>query len=311
MSSGEYVEYDPLLGWRLASNLPGNGLSSLDHGIRRNGNETGIRKGGILAAGDSFTVGSEVVDCETWPAQLERLTGLPVLNAACGGWGVDQTVMRLEQLIPVVDPCMILLGILDQDITRCNFSWGGKPKPYFLVEDGELALKHYPVPIHHRGSVAALWDEVKAMIPRIRPADPEAADFWADWARDGVTVENNPVDIACRLVHRLRTGTDIPIVMVMQHGAYVCLGNEVPPAYSQVVVDYAESIGVPVVSEFATLRAMAVNDMATFAAQHVQHQGALPYGHMSATGNATIAGLIHERLQALGLIPALTADAAD
>ena len=52
----------------------------------------------ILAVGDSFTFGDEVNDGQTWPAQLQLLTGRRVLNGGVSGYGFDQIVLRAEQL---------------------------------------------------------------------------------------------------------------------------------------------------------------------------------------------------------------------
>src|SRR5262249_8594078 len=65
-----------------------------DHGVRKNFDEPTIRTGAALAVGDSFPEGWEVKDHETWPAVLEKLTSLPVVNAATGGYGADQTILR-------------------------------------------------------------------------------------------------------------------------------------------------------------------------------------------------------------------------
>lgn len=284
-------EYDPLLGWVLASHLPGNGLSTLAHGIRRNGDETEIRKGGILAVGDSFTAGSEVVDCESWPAQLERLTGIPVINGAAGGYGVDQIVLRIEQLIPIVEPSTIIVGMLDQDIFRCGLSSGGKPKPYFMVEGGELALKNNPVPIQHRGRLARAWDEIKAMVPTLGDHN---GDYWLDWGTT-VGVQNNPVEITCRLLKRLRSNTSARMLVVMQYGGFMISGSAGVPPHADAVMRYAESIGIDVVDEFPSLRSIytttgSVDDC------YVMHPPAeghsKVYGHMSAKGNEHVARLI-------------------
>lgn len=279
-------QYDPLLGWRLADNLTG-GIATLDYGIRKNGAETEIRKGGILAVGDSFTAGSEVADHESWPAHLERLLGEPVLNGATGGWGVDQIVLRIETLIPLVDPRLILLGILDQDITRCCYSHGGKPKPYFMVADGELSLRHNPVPLTLAGQTLT-----------VTPAVDDAA-FWADWGRDGVTTGADPVDIACRLAKRLRNATDLPIIMVMQYGGYVVSRLAAPPDHAETVMRCAEALEMPVIDEFPSLRSIyhAQGSIDDFYVMH----GPGAFGHMSSKGNAHIAGLIADRLSAEGL----------
>ena len=288
--------YDPLLGWVLASNMPGNGMSTLDHGIRRNGSETEIRQGGILAVGDSFTAGSEVVDAESWPAHLERMTGVPVINGAAGGYGADQIVLRIEQLMPIVKPSLIIVGLLDQDILRCQLASGGKPKPYFTVENGELVHHNNPVPIEHKGRFARAWDEIKAMVPSLGDHD---GDYWLDWGRTE-KVHNNPVEITCRLLRRLRNATDVPIMLVMQYGGFVVSQCDAIPMHAQAVLRYAHGIGIAPVDEFASLRAIYTADPAALDAYYVMHppeNGTKVYGHMSSVGNAHIAGLIAGRLQ--------------
>src|SRR2546430_12739713 len=64
---------------------------------RNSAAQTGLRAGNILAVGSSFTFGAEVADDQSWPAQLERLTGRPVDNAAVGGHALDQIVLRSEE----------------------------------------------------------------------------------------------------------------------------------------------------------------------------------------------------------------------
>ena len=55
--------YDPLLGWSQASNFVGGGFDTLDYGIRKNSNgDEELSQGAVLALGDSFTAGSDVVN---------------------------------------------------------------------------------------------------------------------------------------------------------------------------------------------------------------------------------------------------------
>jgi len=98
-------DYDPVVGWISKSGLTGPSFNTIEHGIRVNrATDTSVRNGGILVVGDSLASGSEVNDDESWPAQLETLIGEPVVNAAVGGWAVDQMVLRSEQLLPLVKP---------------------------------------------------------------------------------------------------------------------------------------------------------------------------------------------------------------
>src|SRR5262245_17346754 len=100
---------DPVLGWTVQPWTETDDFSTIDHGIRANFNEKVVRTGGILAVGDSFTQGWEVDDDETWPSYLEKLADVPVINAGVGGYGTDQIVLRAEQLLPIVQPKILVI----------------------------------------------------------------------------------------------------------------------------------------------------------------------------------------------------------
>ncbi len=86
----------------------------------------------ILAVGDSFTFGAEVTDLQTWPAQLQRITGRRVLNAGVSGYGFDQIVLRAEALAPLYKPEAIVAAFIADDIRRTEMRrlWSAD-KPYF------------------------------------------------------------------------------------------------------------------------------------------------------------------------------------
>ena len=105
------AQYDPNLGW-----VPTKGHYFRRPQERSFVNEFGLRSNGplseppnledssaILAVGDFFTFGDRVSDHETWPAQLERLTGRQVLNGGVFGYGVDQAYLRAEALLETYD----------------------------------------------------------------------------------------------------------------------------------------------------------------------------------------------------------------
>ncbi len=108
-----------------------------------------VRPEGVpwLAIGDSFAFGDEVEDDETWPAELERLTGRRVLNAGVFGYGLDQVVLRAEHLLERFSPEIVILSLVSGDINRCERSFSYHSwKPYFDVRDGQLELSNIPVP---------------------------------------------------------------------------------------------------------------------------------------------------------------------
>ena len=74
----------------------------------------------------------------TWPAHLERMTGVPVLNGAVGGYATDQIIMRAEQPLPLVRPKTLIVGFLEKISHRSGHSSFGASKPYFTLENGGL-----------------------------------------------------------------------------------------------------------------------------------------------------------------------------
>jgi hypothetical protein len=171
---GERALFDPVLGWVLRNNYRSAGFNTLDHGIRRNATETTIRTGAMLAVGDSFTEGwDEVRDNETWPAYLEGLTGQPVVNGANGGFGTDQIILRIEQLLPIVRPKTLLIGFHELDILKAAYSAWGVSKPYFTIEDGTLHY-HPPQPLERRQADRERGVETRPAVrlpPRVERGD--------------------------------------------------------------------------------------------------------------------------------------------
>ena len=152
-------DYDPLLGWVLKPGLftgPETGgkdlFASGDFGVRMNQHKIlPVPKGGILTSGDSFAAGSEVSDAETWPAHLERLAQIPVINAGTGAWGADQIILRVESLLEPLQPRAVVVSFMVDDIQRTKYRiYGGGNKPWFQVVDGKLIHNNFPVPVFAR-----------------------------------------------------------------------------------------------------------------------------------------------------------------
>ena len=101
----------------------------------------------VLATGDSNTQGDEVNDDQTYPAWLQGLLKRRVVNAGVGAYGLDQALLRTEQMAPIVKPGLIVLGFVADDVRRSEMSrtWGAE-KPYFALKDGQLELSNVPVP---------------------------------------------------------------------------------------------------------------------------------------------------------------------
>src|SRR4051794_40519959 len=62
------LRFDPALGWTTKEGWTGEGFHTIDQGVRRNGpDDSRLRTGGILVTGDSFAMGAQVGDDESWP----------------------------------------------------------------------------------------------------------------------------------------------------------------------------------------------------------------------------------------------------
>ena len=151
------AEYEPLLGWRQRAGQSGQGtITTGEFGMRMNSAEIKpLPANAILIVGNSFTAGSDVAEHETYPAQIEQILGHPVINGGVGGYGSDQMILAGEYYLDVVRPAAVIVGILDDDINRAQYSvYGGAPKPWFdLGPDGEFRHHNRPVP-----AVPQDWD---------------------------------------------------------------------------------------------------------------------------------------------------------
>ncbi|MFC1829618.1 SGNH/GDSL hydrolase family protein [Thermodesulfobacteriota bacterium] len=156
-SSAYPSEYDPDLGWipkegtTITENVWGKKVTILKNGIRSNGNEelsnSFADAAPVLVVGDSFTFGDQVSDSETWPAILERLLKKRVINGGVFGYGLDQSILRAGKLIDVYRPNTLIVGLIPDDINRCELSKrSAVEKPYFDIVDNRLIPKNVPVP---------------------------------------------------------------------------------------------------------------------------------------------------------------------
>lgn len=133
---GQFVT-DPLLGWRPDPDA---------------GRLAGIRGSGPLPAlalfGDSFTAGvPPAAPYERIPILLGDL--IPegdVVNFAVPGYGLDQIYLRFQQAVAEGRPAPVaVVGLILNDVDRVVERFRGGPKPYFVIEDGDLALRGVPI----------------------------------------------------------------------------------------------------------------------------------------------------------------------
>jgi hypothetical protein len=294
---------DPVLGWTTPpSTYHKDGYTTIELGIRQNFDEKTIRTGGVLAAGDSFTEGWEVKDSESWPAQLERLIEVPVINAGVGSYGADQTVLRAEQLLPIVKPKFLILGFHEVAIDRAGHSVYGAPKPWFDLVNGELRY-HAPPSMDTRpqgGAMSSLIYGFRDTLGYSAVADfvlaRLAKNFWhstaTDW--DYRNAPNDPVEVTCALLRRVKARADhddIRMLLLTQYYATVITGQEKATSNIRRVSECARSAGIRVVDLLPSLREIdraRPNSMY----EYFFIYGAELWGHMTPKGNGHAAHLL-------------------
>jgi hypothetical protein len=73
----------------------------------------------IVVLGDSFTLGDEVGARESWPAQLGRLRPeLEIANLGMNAYGLDQSLLRLEQEGFALAPDEVWIGFVPSTLLR-------------------------------------------------------------------------------------------------------------------------------------------------------------------------------------------------
>lgn len=222
---GPSYVHDPELGY---VNKPGYQSWALNfdaHGFRampplRSG---GVQDPPILATGDSYTKGDEVGDAETWPAQVQTLLGWRTVNAGVGAYGLDQTVLRTEQLVKELKPAVLVLGFIADDVRRAEMSrlWG-REKPYFELDGAgkgaKLVLRDVPVPRprHPRETLTPLqsafgWSVLlDTVLDRLRLRNAWHSDqVRALWSGTGER-------LACPLMRRV-AALGVPTLVVAQY----------------------------------------------------------------------------------------------
>lgn len=308
---GDRLHFDAELGWAPRAWYASRGFNTLDYGIRRNCCEPELRTDGVLAVGDAFTGGGpEVADGQTWPAHLEHILGMPVLNAGVANYATDQIVLRAERLLPVVRPKTLVVGITGESIARTGRSFNGAAKPYYTLDKAGLAY-HAPQPpwlsqpsrsdwrSTARGVLghSALLDTVLAQV---------APGYWLGKAGKSVvrTVGNDRVAVACALLQRLKARTDaagVRLLVLMQHARWTVAERTEPDADARQVAACAGSAGLEVVDQFNALRALAAADPGALADLYLPADRGEGFGQMTSKGNRYTAELLAEALGKRGV----------
>jgi hypothetical protein len=177
---GHWSIHDPLLGF-----VPKPGSVSWhgsfgDDGFRLAPGATPAKPGLVVATRDSFTLGEEAADDGAWPAILQELTGVRVINAGVNAYGIDQTVVRTERLAATVAPTAMVVSFIADDIRRTEMRrvWG-MDEPYFVIDGNLLVLNPVVEPTAEDVSASPLSDLLRqSAVARVAIRGLAALDDW-------------------------------------------------------------------------------------------------------------------------------------
>lgn len=287
------AQFDEQLGWVPSSDFEHPLYHFAEYGIRLNrSTQTEFPSGGVLAVGDSFTAGAEVADEATWPALLEEMLNVPIANGGVGGYGVDQTILRARQLLPIVEPKYLIVGIMVGDISRAEFKiWSGGAKPYFVVEDGALVRKNEPVP-RIQGTRADLgW--LRAILGRLYLSIfvAERVGRIDEWVTPKMQVRAHDYgeEVSCLLLEDLKARLDsmgVELAVFMQYAGIHIEKHDRTPKSAARVLSCARKLGVVSIDSFPALRQVYLEGAEQLASLYMKR------GHMSPAGNRLMAEIL-------------------
>ena len=278
--SDRYGITDPVVGRiprpGVAIHPPGGfSITTGEYGTRSNGpTPPRAQRPLMLVVGDSFAFGDGVNDEESWPAVLERLSGGRVINAGVPGFGLDQVVLRAEQLAAIYAPDTIIVGFIPHDVLRCEMAyWSGLPKPYFDVDAAGLHLHPAPVPT---ASASATLRRLLSMSVAVDTLFP----IFAHWQGPReLVVHQRGREVACRLMERLA------VLGRARHARIVVVAQ---PQVPEALPEHREIVS-GVIRCAAANQLGALDLLPVFERLPAEQRQPLFPRHMSAEGNRLVA----------------------
>ena len=261
---------DAHLGW-----VPRSGYSSAENpyktlitvdadGFRSNGlGEVSATSPVVIAVGDSFTWGTGVSDDNTWPAHLERKTGIRIRNGGVAGYGFDQTVLRAEAIMQPLHVDWLLVSLIPDDVQRCEISFKGAHcwKPWFTLDTQGLILHEPPIGTMPPESDSALFRTIEhsfladAIMSRLMPTVWQSAPWFERRA------SSQGAEIASLLVQRLASTAarhNTRLLLILQGEPQTSFDEQL--ADIQVVRAAAEQADVPTLDLIAGMQASFAAD---------------------------------------------------
>ena len=262
-------------------------LVSIDgDGFRRNGPQPRPDGPLIATVGDSFTFGDQVDDDATWPAQLEAVTGRPVVNGGVFGYSLTQAVLRAEDMLGRFRVDTLVVSFIPDDLTRCEYQKRYTPVPWFEPAGDGLVL-HPADPSIGSGDSSKRWKDVLGHSALIDAVLANTVRSWWFENEKQVAVPHlvgRGPEIGKRLLERIAercraTGTRLLVV----------LQGTTPEPMALDVLRHAEQKGIATLDLASSFVAANARDPSLHAKWFA--------GHMTRDGNAWVAREIAAALQ--------------
>jgi hypothetical protein len=286
-----YHTYDAELGWVPRQGRVdgwGTTITILEKGIRSNGR--GEVWGGtddpILAVGDSYTFGDQVPDAETWPAQLEKLSGKRVINGGVDGYGVDQIFLRARRLLSQYRFGTVIFSFIPDNIRRSQMSvMFATAKPYFSFKNGQLTLENVPVP---PSFLPQKESELLIALEHSRLMHAVMKRLFPEWwlrapSETQVQDQEQGLKVSCALLHELEGLTKwrgSELIVLAQHGEIETSWQSMA---TETVLSCISDPATRVLDLKHALSELKAKDPSRY------HQLYNPFLHMSAEGNQFVA----------------------
>lgn len=169
--------------------------------FRKNNNNITLKnKPVILAVGDSYTVGVEVDNADTWPSQLEFKSRIRVLNGGVGGYGLDQMLTRTGSLLKNMTVDYVIVAFSEEDIRRVRQKKQYSiMKPLYKIENNKLLssrvkMADYPPPDYFK-KIFGYSYVVHLFMSKL------FKEYWSKGGLQDMEYEDiNEIEISCKII---------------------------------------------------------------------------------------------------------------
>lgn len=312
------VKRDPVLGWvprpfhdpnyHFMIDLPGVGMAdawggghplTVDaHGFRATDNPFPADPGmpAILVAGDSFPFGDQGGNRDSWPSQLERRIAATIKNGGVPGYGLDQTLLRVEREVSRGSFAAVVVSYIPDDLNRAaDRVFGGQPKPFFTLDGNQLVFHDLAESVGLDGNPShrvGVWAReilgyslaIHKIMSAIRP------DLWLPYYVNARNIRSGADKVAlnCALMKRLADLKGPKVFVLAEYGK-----DSTKERDERAVMACAIAVGLTVIDLEPDLVRLKETDPVAYNAAYTVH--------MTAAGNAVVADIVARALVDAGV----------